>query len=83
MLFIFRPQNTNDKLEIRIYDTEQDRCFYTADDMLIVNTDDIASRLDDFVGLNKKEKETLVIEVQCSADNENVAELIRKFKEID
>lgn len=83
MLFVFRPQSTKDKLEIRIYDTEQDRCFYTAEDMLVVNVDDIASRLDDFVGLSKTEKETLVIEVQCAADNERIAELIRKFKEID
>ena len=83
MLFIFRPQSTKDKLEIRVYDTEQDRCFYTAEDMLVINVDDIAQRLDDFVGLSKEEKETLVVEINCAADNENVSELIRKFREIE
>ena len=60
MLIIFRPE-TEDSLELRIYDTQQNRCFHTADDMIIVNCEDIAARLDDFVGLSKRKKQKLVI----------------------
>jgi hypothetical protein len=87
MLIVFRPETASDPLEIRIYDTEQDRCFYTAEDMLIVNTEDIASRLDDFVGLSKEEKKYLGIEIMMrntvNLNLDLIKELFDKFLEIE
>lgn len=79
MLIIFRPEQSNDPLELRIYDTVQDRCFYTADDMILVNSVDIADRLDDFVGLNKKDKSNIVI--KDLVENDQTAALIKDFME--
>jgi hypothetical protein len=87
MLFVFRPENAEDKLEVRIYDTEQDRCFYTAEDMLVVNMEDIACRLDDFVGLTKEEKKHLRIQIDMTDHAERditlVKELLDKFLEVE
>lgn len=79
MLIIFRPEQSSDPLELRIYDTIQDRCFYTADDMIIVNSVDIADRLDDFVGLAKKDKSNIVI--KDLVENDQTAMLIKDFME--
>lgn len=80
MLILFRPEDSEDALEIRIYDTTQDRCFYTADDMLVVNPEDMADRLDDFVGLSKRGKSKLII--HDLVNTENTENLIRLFKAI-
>jgi hypothetical protein len=80
MLILFQPEESKDSLELRIYDTTQDRCFYTALDMIVVNASDIADRLDDFVGLTKKQKTKLVI--HDLVQNEQTTELINAFKAI-
>ena len=80
MLILFQPEESKDSLELRIYDTAQNRCFYTALDMIVVNTSDIADRLDDFVGLTKKQKTKLII--HDLVQNEQTTELIDAFKAI-
>jgi hypothetical protein len=82
MLFVFHPETAEDKLEIRIYDSEQDRCFHTAEDMLVVNMDDIAVRLDDFVGLSVEEKKGLKVHIEPNVNNDRVSDLIKKFIEV-
>lgn len=80
MLIIFRPEDTEDQLEIRIYDTKQERTFYTADDMIVVNAEDIADRLDDFVGISKRAKYRLLI--HDLIENEQTIALVEAFKAI-
>lgn len=80
MLILFQPEESKDSLELRIYDTTQDRCFYTALDMIVINAADIADKLDDFVGLTKKQKTKLVI--HDLVQNEQTTELIDAFKAI-
>ena len=80
MLILFQPEESKDSLELRIYDTTQNRCFYTAFDMIVVNASDIADRLDDFVGLTKKQKTKLTI--HDLVQNEQTTELIDAFKAI-
>jgi hypothetical protein len=48
--------------------------------MIVINAADIADRLDDFVGLTKKQKTKLVI--HDLVQNEQTTELIDAFKAI-
>lgn len=61
MLIIYKPDDVADALCINVHDTVQNRTFYTDEAALEINMEDIAGRLDDFVGLGKKKKSQLVI----------------------
>ena len=61
MLIIYQPEDKVNEMAINIYDTTQNRTYYTDEAALAINLEGVAYCLDDFIGLGKKKKSQLVI----------------------
>lgn len=76
MLIVYQPENNS--MDIRVHDTSDGRTFYTDEAEVIINPVGAASKLDDFVGITKKQKENLVVHILT--DSEHAVALINDFK---
>ena len=61
MLIIYQPEDKTEEMAINIYDTAQNRTYYTDEAALAIDLEGIAYCLDDFIGLGKKKKSQLII----------------------
>ena len=61
MLIIYQPEDKVEEMAINIYDTTQNRTYYTDEAALAIDLEGIAGCLDDFIGLGKKKKSQLII----------------------
>jgi hypothetical protein len=75
MLIIYQPENSD--MEVRIHDTKDERTFYTDEAELTINLEGVASNLDDFVGLNRKQKSSLTIHTLL--DSPVIQQLVTAF----
>lgn len=76
MLIVYQPEN--DSMDIHVHDTSDGRTFYTDEAEIIINLVGAAGKLDDFVGLSRKQKEDLVI--HNLSESKQVEALIDTFK---
>ena len=82
MLIIYQPEDT--EMSIRIHDTSDCRTFYTDEPELIINPEGVVSKLDDFVGMNKKQKANLTIHNLCNSPRvDQLVEAFIKYQEMD